>query len=273
MKKILIIPNNLDLLESVLKKDITGVILPVTDLSVNRDITFSVEEIKTILNMTSKEVCVSINKIMHNSDLKQLENTLVALNKMNISKIFFYDLAVLNICKRLGIKKDLVIFQEHLNTSIYSNHFYQKNGVKYAVVSNDITKEEINEISSSVPLMLISYGYIPIFYSRRYLITNYLKYIHANQEKGHYYIKNKEDRYPIVEEEYGTTIYTKEPINLINEVEEINVEYLILNSTLIDSKSFLIVLEKYLMKKEDNQKYYTGFLNEKTVYRVGDMKK
>ena len=118
MRKILIIPNSIDLLGSVLEKDITGVILPMKNLSVNRDITFSLEEIKTILNMTSKEISVSINKIMHNSDLKELEETLVALNKMNISKIFFYDLAVLNICKRLGIKKDLVIYQEHLNTSI-----------------------------------------------------------------------------------------------------------------------------------------------------------
>ena len=177
MKRIFVIPNSLDLLGSVLKKDIAGVILPITDLSVNRDITFSVEEIKTILNMTSKEICVSMNKIMHNSDLKQLESVLVALNKMNISKIFFYDLAVLNLAKKLEIKKDLVIFQEHLNTSIYSNHFWKKNGVEYAVISNDITKVEMNEIAGEMPLMLISYGYIPIFYSRRYLITNYLNYI------------------------------------------------------------------------------------------------
>lgn len=270
MKKILIIPNSLDLLGSVLETDVSGVILPITNLSVNRDITFSLEEIKTILNMTSKEISVSINKIMHNSDLKELENTLVALNKMNISKIFFYDLAVLNICKRLGIKKDLVIFQEHLNTSIYSNHFWKKNGVKYTVISNDITKEEINEISPTMPLMLISYGYIPIFYSRRYLITNYLNYIHENKEKGHYYIKNKEDKYPIVEEEYGTTIYTKEPINLINEIKNIKVEYLILNSTLIENKVFLSTLDQYLKEEEDNRKHYTGFLNEKTIYRVGD---
>ena len=49
MRKILIIPNSIDLLGSVLEKDITGVILPMKNLSVNRDITFSLEEIKTIL--------------------------------------------------------------------------------------------------------------------------------------------------------------------------------------------------------------------------------
>ena len=272
MKKILVIPNKNNL-ELVLNSRVDGLILPLESLACEYDYYYSLSDIKKILNKTKKEVCVCINKIMHDDDLKNLEMALITLNKMNISKIFFYDVSVLKMCRDMNINKKLVVFQDHLNASYLTNRFYKNNNVSYSVITNDITKEEINEISKYQDLMMICYGYLPIFYSRRYLITNYLKYIHANQEKGHYYIKNQEDRYPIVEEEYGTTIYTKEPINLINEVEEINVEYLILNSTLIDSKSFLIVLEKYLMKKEDNQKYYTGFLNEKTVYRVGDMKK
>ena len=83
----------------------------------------------------------------------------------------------MNICKKLGIRKDLVVFQEHLNTSLHSANFYKKRGIKNIVITNDITSTEINEISKYNSLMLISYGYLPIFYSRRYLITNYLKYI------------------------------------------------------------------------------------------------
>ena len=47
--------------------------------------------------------------------------------------------------------------------------------------------------------MLIVYGYLPIFYSRRYLISNYLKYIDKNKDSNIYYIKHKENKYPIVE--------------------------------------------------------------------------
>lgn len=272
MRKILIIPNSIDLLGSVLKTDISGVILPIKDLSVNSDIVFSLDDVKTILNTTSKEVNVSLNKIFHNNDLRLLESTLVGLNKTNVSKIFFYDLAVLNMCKRLRIKKELVIYQDHLNLSNYSNIFYKEEGVNYAVISNDITKEEINEIASTMPLMLISYGYLPIFYSRRYLITSYLKYINKSKDRGNYYIKNRSDKYPIVEEEYGTTIYTSKPINLINEIDKIKIDYCILNSSLIDNEEFLKVLDMYLKQRKDNNKYYEGFINEKTIYRVGDIK-
>lgn len=270
MKKILIQPNSLENLGDVLKNDIDGVILPLEHLSVNSSVYFSLEDIKSVINLTSKEVCVSINKIMHNEDLYNLEQAIVALNKMNVSKIFFYDLAVMNIIKRLNIKKELVIFQDHLNASIYSNNFYKKRGINYAVITNDITKDEINEISKYNSLMLICYGYLPIFYSRRYLITNYLKYIDKDKNSDVYYIKNKEDKYPIVEEEYGTTIYTKKPINLINDIDEINVDYIILNANLTNNQEFLSILNQYINNVSDDKEYYRGFIDKKTVYKVAD---
>lgn len=270
MKKIFVQPNSLENLSDILKRNIDGIILPLEHLSTNSSIYFSIEDIKSILNITSKEVCISINKIMHNEDLDLLEQSLVSLNKMNITKIFFYDLSVMNIVKRLNIKKELVVFQDHLNASIYSNNFYKKRGISHAVITNDITKEEINEISKHNSLMLICYGYLPIFYSRRYLITNYLKYINQDKQSNIYYIKNDEDKYPIIEEEFGTTIYTKEPINLINDINEIDVDYIILNANLTPREEFISILNQYLTNMPDDKDHYRGFINKKTVYKVAD---
>lgn len=270
MKKILVQPNSLENLGDILKTDIDGIMLPIESLAVNSNIYFSLDDVKSIINLTSKEVCVSINKIMHNEDLDVLEQALIALNKMNVSKIFFYDLAVMNIVKRLNIKKDLVIFQDHLNASVYSNNFYKRRGISYAVITNDITKDEINEIGRYNSLMLICYGYLPIFYSRRYLITNYLKYIDKDRNSLVYYIKNKEDKYPIVEEEFGTTIYTKEPINLINDINDINVDYVILNASFTEREEFISILNQYLTNTLDDREYYRGFIDKKTVYKVAD---
>ena len=176
----------------------------------------------------------------------------------------------MNIAKRIDLKKELVVFQEHLNASLYSNNFYRKRGISYSVITNDITKEEINEISKYNKLMLISYGYLPIFYSRRYLITNYLKYIDKDKTSNIYYIKHKEDKYPIIEEEYGTTIYTREPINLINDIKDINVEYIILNANLTNNEDFISILNQYLNDIGDNKEHYRGFIDKKTVYKVED---
>lgn len=270
MKKILVQPNSFENLSDVLKRNIDGIILPIKDLSVNSELYFTIEDIRSIINQTSKEVCVCINKIMHNEDLDYLEQTLISLNKMNVSKIFFYDLSVLNIVKRLGIKKELVIFQDHLNASIYSNNFYQKRGIKHVLITNDITKEEINEIGKYHSLMLVCYGYLPIFYSRRYLITNYLKYINKDKINNVYYIKNNQDKYPIIEEKYGTTIYTKEPINLINEINNLNINYIIINANLTKREYLLSILDQYLKNIGNNGEHYVGFLNKKTVYKVAD---
>ena len=270
LKKILVIPNSYENLGEVLKTSVDGVILPIRGLAVNSSVYFRVEDIKNIINLTSKEVCVSINKIMHNEDLKYLESVLVALNKLNIRKILFYDLSVMNICKRLGIRKDLVVFQDHLNVSIYSNNFYKKRGIKNILITNDITMEEINEISKYNSLMLICYGYLPCFYSRRYLISSYLDYIKRDKDNNNYYIKNRDDKYPILEEENGTTIYSKMPINLINDIDNLNIDYIILNATLIDNEEFLEVLNSYLSGKKDDVEHYRGFLNRKTVYKVED---
>lgn len=270
MKKILVQPSSLENLGDVLETDVDGLILPLKHFSVNSGIYFSLDDIKSIMNLTSKEICISINKIMENEDLKELELALISLNKMNISKIFFYDLAVLNMVKRLNVKKELVVFQDHLNASLYSNNFYKRRGINYAVITNDITKNEINEISKSNKLMLISYGYLPIFYSRRYLISNYLEYIKKNKDSDLYYIKNKEDRYPIVEEEKGTTIYTSKPINLINELDDIEVDYVILNANLTGRKEFLSILDRYMANIHDDDDHYVGFIDRKTVYKVED---
>ena len=269
MKKILVIPNK-DNLEELLNSNIDGLLLPIKDLSCNYDKYFTIEEIKKILNKTSKEINIIINKIMHNKDLDNLERTITSLNKLNINKILFYDLSVMNICNRLNIKKDLVVYQEHLNASTYTNNFYNKRGVKYSLITNDITIDEINEISKNNKLMLISYGYLPIFYSRRYLISNYLEYIKKDKTSDIYYIHHQDKSYPIKEEDEGCVIYTHKPINLINEIDNINVDYLILNSFNIDNDTFFKVLDDYLNNRKNNEDNYLGFLKEKTVYKVED---
>lgn len=270
MKKILVIPKSLENLGQILNTNVEGVILPIKDLAESNSIYFTIDDIKSIINLTSKEICVSINKIMHSDDLELLEETLIKLNKLNISKIFFYDLAVINMCNRLNIRKKLVVYQDHLNASLYSNNFYKNRGIDYSVITNDITAKEINEISKHNKLILISYGYLPIFYSRRKLVSNYLEYIKTDKKHQMYYIKNKEDKYPILEESEGTTIFTKEPINLINELDKINVDYIILNAFNIESEEFMYMLDRYINDRKTNNDEYTGFLNKKTVYRVAD---
>ena len=271
MKKILVIPNNKEDMEELLTKNITGLILPIEHLSVNSKCFFSIDNAIEIANKTNKEICISINKVMMNHDIPLLEKVLIKASHSKISKVLFYDLAIININNKLHLNLELVVFQDHLNTSISTNLFYQKRGVHYSVISNDITLDEINEISKYQPLMMIVYGYLPMFYSRRYLITNYLNFLKKEKKKASYSIKDdKKNTYIIEEEENGTTIYTKEPINLINKIDKLNIEYCIINTNYIEREIWLKVLEQWINNKKDNQNHYLGFLEKKTVYKVED---
>ena len=258
-------------LEEVLKTNIDGIVVGIKDLSVFPSLQVDINKLKEIIKSTSKEIIVSVNKMIHNADIPYLEEVLMELNKLNISKILFYNVGVINIAKRLGITKDLVIMQEHLNSSIYSNNFYYNNGVKGSFISSDITKEELLEIknNTNMEIMFIGYGYLPIFYSRRYLNTNYFNYINKPREDNLYYMRHNEEDYPVLESSDGSIIYTSKPVNLINNLDEINsIDYIVMDSFNIDNVDFMSALDNFINKTKTNNNEYIGFFNTKTIYKV-----
>ena len=268
MSKLIVTANSISHLNTLLKKDIDGVILYIKDLSVNSSFYITEKELNKI-DFLNKEVFICINKIMHNNDLILIDNFLYAIKEKNY-KILFYDMAVYNIAKKYNIIDKLVLYQDHLNANSISNNFYYDLGIKGSYINSDITKEELTLLKKNSKgfIMYTTFGYVPIFYSRRYLVTNYLKFIGKNKKDTNYYIKDETDKYPIKEEDYGTTIYTKKPINLINHQKELNnIDYLVLHSNLINDNEFNIMIDKYINKERiDNE--YIGFYNTKTIFKV-----
>ena len=88
-------------------------------------------------------------------------------------------------------------------------------GINYAYISSDITKEEIRDIklNTKSKLFITAYGYVPIFYSRRYLLNNYFEYIDKSYKKDVFYLDNE---YPIKESDFGTIIYSNKITNIKN---------------------------------------------------------
>ena len=76
--------------------------------------------------------------------------------------------------------------------------------------------------------------------------------------------------YPILEEKEGTTIFTKEPINLINEIDKVDVDYIILNAFNISNDEFMDMLNMFIEEKKTTKEEYVGLLDHKTVYKVED---
>lgn len=270
MSKLICTGNSVSDIEKLLLKDINGIILYIDKLSVNSSFYMDIDDIDKI-ECGDKELFICMNKLMHNKDIDYLRECLLKVRDKNLH-ILFYDMAVYNIARELGIEDKLVIYQDHLNASILSNRFYNRLGIKYSFITSDITMEELLLIKRNVDskIMFLGYGYLPMFYSRRYLISNYLKYIDQfDGEKSKYEIvSDMGKKYTIAEEENGTTIYTDREVNLINYMEQLDeIDYIVMNSNNIDSDKYLRMVDKFI-KREKMDDCYLGFLDKKTIYKV-----
>lgn len=269
MSKIVVTVNSLLHLNELLDKDIYGVMLYIDKLSVNSSFYIELDDLKKI-DFKNKKIFVVMNKIMHNMEIDLVRESLQFLKDMDV-KILFYDIGVYNIAKTLGMEDRLVIYQDHLNASVQSNMFYNSIGINGSYITSDITGEELIEIKkkTNMEIYFTCYGYLPIFYSRRYLLKNYLKFIGKEYTASKYSIvSDMGSEYPIVEEEYGTTIYSQKPVNLINYLDELDcIDYLVMNSNGIDNNEFNMMVDKFI-KRDKIDDCYLGFYNTKTIFRV-----
>ena len=276
--KILIYPNNIKEIEKT-KSMVDGYIIGIKDMSVNSNM--YIDDL-SILNNINKDIFISLNKNMHNSDLDKLKEILIDLNNYNIKGVIYYDIAVLNIYRTLNVDYDLVWAQEHLTTNYSTINYWNSFGVNYTYLSSDITEEEIIEISNNTKskLMVNLFGYLPMFVSKRHIVKNYLEFFKLNDNSSVNYMTKENKIYPVIDNGIGTSVYSNNILNGIKSVLNIDVEYIVLNSFNIELDKFISVIEMFKSVNKDNVLLYeekinsmfsnidNGFLNTKTIYKV-----
>lgn len=281
--KILTIPNN-----KFQKITTDGVILGIQDLSVNMPFYISIDDLKDYMKLKEegKQIFIMLNKNMHNKDLEQLKKIMLELEQYSIDGVFYYDVSVVSLKKELQVSYPLIWSQEHLTTNAGTCNFWASHGVKGAYLSNEITLDEIKEIrkSTNVSLFVNIFGYLPMFDSKRHLVKNYLECFGLKENGNLYYLEKEGNKYPIVDDHNGTTVYSAHILNAIKEVlelEQIGIEYAVLNSFLIEENTFNQVTNLLQNLTEENkeetektvnelckQNVDKGFLYTETVYKI-----
>ena len=266
-------------------------IIGLKDFSINYQ-EYTIEEIEELKeDYPNVEIFVSLNKNIFNSDLKDLENMLLELSKIDIKGILFYDLSVLSIVNRNNLNIPLVWAQEHMTTNYNTCNYYYEKGVKYVYLSSEITLDEIKEIKEKSNIKLISFffGYPDVSFSKRKLLTNYFLYNNLSKNKDWYTISSDDNNeYFIKENNLGTRILYGKVMNGIKPFSELEniVDYGLLNEEMIDHDTFIKVLsifkdlqDKKITIEEANNKMInlinsddTVFYYKKTIYKVKDEK-
>lgn len=260
-----------------------GLILALADYSVQSIKYYSLDEIKSIIKNSDKEIFIKINKNMFNKDIDKLKDIMIELDKLGVSGIFFYDLALLEIKKELDLNIDLVWDQTHMVNNYKTCDFYYDMGVKYALLSKEITIDEIKEIvnKSKINCMVEVVSIPSIAYSRRKLLTSYFKSINKDY-KDNLEIEEKisNHKYIVRESSNGTSFYDESIMNGTGIIKElpVNTKYIIMREYGIDCFLELIndtyeyinnncsdtgYIEKY-KKLGDN----TNFFYKETVFKV-----
>lgn len=256
-----------------------GVIIGIKGLSVNMPAYFELEDIRQIKD---KEIFVALNKNMHNTDLKRLEEVLLELENYPIQGVLFYDLAIVNLKEKLHLSYPLVWSQEHMTNNYNTVNFWYNQGVEISYISSDITLREMKEIKENVnsKLMVTVFGHLPMFVSRRPLISNYKDTFHLESNQDTYLMEKEGKTYPVIEDEEGTVVYTEFVLEGLREMMELDYDYVVLNSYDIEEEVFTKVLSifkettKNNIDQQEEQLHSLlpntkkGFFYEETVYKV-----
>lgn len=253
-----------------------GYILGMEKYSICFNDTFNINDIKEfIIKNSNCDIFVSLNRVIYEHELNDYKNTLLQLDKLNLKGIIVGDLAAFT----YNLKTPLIIDQLHLNNSYLSiNHYFNHDNAG-CFLSNDITKEEINEIKANTNAILFKqvFGYIHLSSSVRKLITNYLKHFKLKNNSSINYIKEEKSNnyYIIKEEEFGTHILESKVLDLYEELNSINVDYYVIDSYLLEDEIVKNAIYAYVNNDNESLKLLRnklestkGFINTKTIYKV-----
>ena len=279
--------------EFYLDLGIDGVILGVENLSNNFNYYVSLNELEDIikfLNEKKIEVFISLNKLYYEKDIEKLKKVLKIISKYDVS-VMYNDISIYNLTKELKLDINLVWNSIHMATNYKTVNFWNKRGVKTSILSTEITKDEIIEIKNNTDskIGIVLYGYLNMVTSSRKLISNYFKYIKLKKKEKKYLMTENLEDYPIIEENGETNIFSSKVLNGIEYFPlfiENNIDYVILDDYMLETKSFCNVVEafsslrnapkdtEFVSKLYDvvglntNAKMFTGFLDKKTIFKV-----
>lgn len=278
---LIVIPNNKDNIENLLNKN-CDVLIGVEGYSVNT-LNMDIKEI-TELNKKYKNIFISINRNIENSEIDNLKELLIRVSKLNIKGIFYYDVALVNLNKKLNLNLNLVWSSEHLTTNFNTINYWYDKGITSTFISNEITLNEMLDISDNTKSNLIVqlFGFIPMYVSKRKAINNYLNYFNKERKETDYYLFKEDKKYSIVDNKYGTMIYSNFILNGLKEslILKDKVSYILINGYKINNDNLDLVIDSFnniddnnqdeldekLVKTFDNLE--KGFLYEESIYTV-----
>lgn len=233
--ELLVTPTNLNDIDKLADAGADAVIIGEQRFGLRLAGEFNREDVKEAVEIAHKKnvkVYVAMNGVYHNEILDEIEDYIAFLRDANVDAIVFGDPAVLMSVREIAPKMQLHWNTETTATNWFTCNYWGKRGSKRAVLARELSFEAVAEIkeNAKVEIEVQVHGMTAMFQSKRSLVGNYFEYQGKNLEivQQKKYEENmflvdheRNNKYPIFEDQNGTHIMSPNDICIVNELEEL----------------------------------------------------
>jgi len=247
------------------------------------------------------EVYVQLNLLYSEKELPLLEKWIRQIAHTKIAGIVFQDFAVLSLAKKYALSQKLMYAPETLNTNHMTLDDLKGLGVNEAFLAREISVEDIVSMAekSQLDLMVQVHGIMYMAQSRRPLLTNYSKENGLLLERQKYILKAKDSPLKawIFEDDHGTNVETYSELCALDFLNLLNtgkMTWFYVDTQMMDEYRALEIISLYhdavvslnqgtflkdihayrpiLNHLMEGHEADSGFYNEKTVYKLEDVR-
>ncbi|KLU62866.1 putative protease YdcP precursor [Peptococcaceae bacterium CEB3] len=190
---------------------------------------FSPEEMKEAVlrvHALGKKLYVTVNVFAHEADFDELPDYLSNLARLGVDALIVSDPGVLALAREVAPGIALHLSTQANSTNSYAVRFWQRQGVKRAVLARELSLAELSLVRQRVPgeLEMFVHGAMCMSYSGRCLLSNYLTGRDANRGEcaqpcrwGYGLVEEKRPGqvFPLEEDERGTYIFNSHDLCLL----------------------------------------------------------
>ena len=285
--ELLVTLSNINLLNKYTKGNVDGLLFG-GPLSLRFN--YSLKEIEMINEYCLKESLkryVTIDAFISEYDRVLVNDYLEFLKKLDVDGIYFTDLGIINVAGGMDLTNKLIYDPDTLLTNSLDVNFFLRQGIG-TVLARELSFDEVKDILEKNPAKcdMQVFGHLKMSYSKRQFMTNYFKYIGKevdvlNKRSIRLVEENRNYKLPIIEDKYGTRIYSDYVLLMYKEYLELRplLKRAIIDDTFIEKNELILAalrdykrvsnmnaefLEENITGLYNNVSFSNGYLSNKT---------
>lgn len=186
------------------------------------------EELKSIseyVKSHNRKVYVVMDNFISEDEKMLLYEYFDYIDGLDVDGIYFHDLGIYDVAKSYGMLSKLIYDGKQVLCNSLDTAFILDRGIDSVVLSRELTLQEISSIvkNNEGRVDLQVFGHLRMSYSKRKFLTNYFneinkEYDYLNKKTLSLVEEQRNYRMPILEDDYGTTIYTDFIFEMFNEI-------------------------------------------------------